>query len=184
MPVESPAASAPVDRAALDAFILDQAIVAGALELLPDKLASLAILPLQTRMVYEIGKRHGQQLDAKQVTDLVTTVGVGAAAQVVERVLRKTLGGVAGGLLGSLFGGAASVAASGTITFAATYALGHVAAQYYAQGRTLAPGDLKALFERFKGEAGTIFPQVQARIQGVAAGGSVSSVLSSLGRSA
>ncbi|MCU0627270.1 MAG: hypothetical protein MUF21_12420 [Gemmatimonadaceae bacterium] len=180
-PAASPAAPV-VDRAALDQFILDQSIYAGAIELLPDKLANLAILPLQTRMVFEIGKRHGQELDASQVKDLITTVGVGAAAQMLERVLRGVLGNVAGGLLGGLFGGAASVAAGGTVTFAATYALGHAAAQYYAQGRSLSGADLKALFTRFQGEAASLFPQVQARIGQLAAGGTVQSILGNMMR--
>ena len=52
-----------------------------------------------------------------------------------------------------------------TITFAATYALGHVAKQYYAQGRKLSSADLKTLFARFQQEAATIYPKVQDQIQ-------------------
>ena len=70
--------------AELDQRILQQAMLTGALELLPDRLANIAILPLQLRLVYEVGQRHGQQLDANQVKDLAGTFGLGAAAQVVE----------------------------------------------------------------------------------------------------
>ena len=135
-------------------------MLTAALELLPDRLANVAILPLQLRLVYEIGQRHGQQLDANQVKDLAGTFGLGAAAQVVEGLVRKVLGGVASGLLGGLLGGATGLAAGAAVTFAATYALGHAAEQYYAQGRKLSAEDLRALFTRFQGEAQALLPQV------------------------
>jgi uncharacterized protein (DUF697 family)/tellurite resistance protein len=137
----------------LDKQILQQAMITGAVELLPDKLASVVILPLQLRLVYQIGQHHGQRLDAGQVKDLAATLGLGAAAQAVEGVVRKLLGGVVGG--------AASVA----VTFAATYALGHVAKQYYAQGRRIDRDDLRRLFGQFQEEAKTIFPRVKDEIQ-------------------
>jgi len=151
--------------AELEDLILDQAILTGALEVLPDRLASIAILPLQLRMVYRIGQRHGQQLDMGQVKDLAATLGLGAAAQAVEGVAIGLLGGVAGGLLGGLIGGAARVAGGAAITFAATYALGHVADRYYAQGRKLSPQDLRAQFAEFRHEAATIYPKVEAKIR-------------------
>ena len=79
-------------------------MLTAALELLPDRLANMAILPLQLRLVYEIGQRYGQQLDADQVKDLAGTFGLGAAAQLVEGMVRKVLGGVASGVLGGLLG--------------------------------------------------------------------------------
>jgi hypothetical protein len=44
------------DAAALDKQILDASITNAALEILPETLASMAILPLQVRLVYRIGK--------------------------------------------------------------------------------------------------------------------------------
>lgn len=149
----------------LDEFILQQAILTGAIEVLPDRLANIAILPLQLRMVYQIGQRHGQKLDVNQVKDLAATFGLGAAAQSLEGVAMKLIGGLAGGLLGGMVGGATRIATGAVITFSATYALGHVAEQYYAQGRRLNAADLKALFVRFQGEAKTIYPRVQEQIQ-------------------
>jgi uncharacterized protein (DUF697 family) len=146
-------------------LILRQAILTGALEILPDRLANIAVLPLQLRLVYQIGQRHGHQLDARQVRELAATLGLGAVAQAVEGTLIKVLGGVAGGLLGGMLGGAARVATGAAVTFAATYALGHVAEQYYAQGRRLSAAELKALFSRFREEAGTIYPRIQQQIQ-------------------
>lgn len=139
----------PPSDEALDRQILQQAMITGAVELLPDKLATVVILPLQLRLVYQIGQHYGQRLDAGSVKDLAATLGLGAAAQAVEGVLRKVFGG--------LVGGAAGVA----VTFATTYALGHTAKTYYAQGRKLAPGDLKRLFAQFQEDAKTIFPRVK-----------------------
>lgn len=160
--------SRPPADATLDDAILKQAMLAGALEILPDSLASLAILPVQLRLVYLVGQQYGQQLDANQVKDLAGTLGIGAAAQMVEGVVRKVLGGFASGVLGGLLGGATGVAAGAAVSFASTYALGHVAKQYYAQGRRLSTDDLRALFVRFQGEAKTLLPKMQTQIQGLA----------------
>ncbi len=173
---------------ALDTHILDQAMLSAALELLPDRLANLGILPLQLRLVKQIGERHGQQLDAAQIRDLAAVFGIGAAAQIMEKVVRNTLGGFAGvlgrgalgGLFGALAGEAVGVAAGASVTFATTYALGHAAEQYYAQGRTLSTADLKALFARLKGEASTLYPRVESRVRELAASGNVGSVLRGL----
>ena len=179
-PVPLTATAQPPAADELDAMILDQAILTAALEALPDRLSNMAILPLQMRMVYTIGQRYGQQMDIGQVKDLVATFGIGAAAQLMESVVRKTLGRVAGGLLGGMLGGASGMAAGAAVSFSATYALGHAAEQYYAQGRTLSAADMKALFTRFQGEAETLFPKVQERVQTVARGTNLQSVLGSL----
>jgi uncharacterized protein (DUF697 family)/tellurite resistance protein len=149
----------------LDDLILRQAMLAGALELLPERLASMAIIPVQLRLVYQIGQQHGQQLDANQIKDLAGTLGIGAAAQVMEGVVRGVLGGFARGILGGVLGNATGVAAGAAVSFAATYALGHVAQQYYAQGRKLSKDDLRTLFTKFQQEARTLFPSVQSQIQ-------------------
>ncbi len=149
--VEVGSGNPPSDEA-LDRQILQQAMITGAVDLLPDKLATVVILPLQLRLVYQIGRHYGQRLDAGSVKDLAATLGLGAAAQAVEGVVRKLFGG--------LVGGAAGVA----VTFATTYALGHVAKTYYAQGRRLAPADLKRLFAQFQEDAKTIFPRVKDEI--------------------
>ena len=77
----------------------------------------------------------------------------------------KLVGGLTGGLLGGLVGGATRVATGAVITFAATYALGHVADQYYAQGRRLSANDLRAMFDRFQQDAKTIYPKVEQQIR-------------------
>jgi len=164
----------------VEEFILQQAILTGAIEILPDRLANIAILPLQLRMVYQIGQRHGQKLDINQVKDLAATFGLGAAAQSLESVAMRLIGGLAGGLLGGMVAGVTRIATGAIITFSATYALGHVAEQYYAQGRRLSAADLRALFVRFQGEAKTIYPRVQDQIQGQASTLNMQSLLHGL----
>jgi len=164
----------------LDAHILDQAILTAALEVLPERLSNIGILPLQLRLVYSVGQRHGQQLDAAQVKDLAATLGIGAAAQFMEGIVRKAFGGLAGSILGGALGSVGGIAAGAAVTFASTYALGHASAQYYAQGRRLSSADMKALFIRFRAEAETLFPTVQDRIQQVARGTNLQSVLGTL----
>ena len=149
----------------LEQLILQQAMLAGAVELLPDRLANLVILPLQLRLVYQIGRKYGQQLDANQIKDLAGTLGIGAAAQAIEGVVSKLVRGVAGGLLGGIIGGAGGMAAGAAVTFSATYALGHVAQRYYAQNRKLSTADLRELFQKFQDDARGIFPRVQNEIQ-------------------
>ncbi len=182
----APVAGAPVagGAASTDDMILQHAVLAGALELLPQSLAAMAVIPVQLRLVYQIGQKYGQKLDAAQAKDLLATFGIGAATQVLDGVARRVLSGVAQGvlgrLLGALAGGVAGAAAGVGTVFAATYALGHAAEQYYAQGRTLSPADLQALFVKLRDQAQELYPKVQAQIQERARTLDVQQVLSSL----
>lgn len=165
---EAPIPGAPMGKppaGPVDEFILQQAILTGALEILPDQLANIAILPLQLRMVYQIGRRHGQKLDFDQIKDLAATLGLGAAAQCLESVAMKLIGGLAGGLLGGIIGSTSRIATGAVITFSATYAFGHVSDQYYAQNRRLSAADLKALFAKFQDDAKTIYPQIEEQVR-------------------
>jgi uncharacterized protein (DUF697 family)/tellurite resistance protein len=175
----APAAPPPADNE-VETFILDQAMLTAACDVLPDALSSMAIMPLQLRLVYSIGKRHGQQFSMAQAKDLLAAFGIGTAGHMMEGIVRGVLGGVGGSLLGGLLGGAAGVAAGSAVTFATTYALGHAAEQYYAQGRELSAADLHALFQRFRGEASTIFPRVEGRVRELAAGTNFGTLLAGL----
>ncbi|MCC4118351.1 TerB family tellurite resistance protein [Aromatoleum toluclasticum] len=147
--VPSPAAPAGPDQAELDKMILNAAILNGALELLPESLASMAIIPLQTRLVYRVGKAHGFELDRSHITDFLATVGVGLTSQYVEQFGRKLVGGLLGKVLGKVGRTIGSEATGSAFSFATTYALGHVAKRYYAGGRRLDGAALKAAFGQF-----------------------------------
>jgi uncharacterized protein (DUF697 family)/tellurite resistance protein len=148
--------------AALDNLIRKQALLAGALELLPQHIASLAIIPVQMRLVYRIGVDYGQRLEPAQIRDLVGAMGMGVAAQVLDSFSRRILGGLGRGLfgtaIGGIVGGTAGAAAGAGLSFITTYALGHAAKQYYSQGRQLSAEDLAALYRRFRAEAEAALP--------------------------
>lgn len=148
-----------VPGAELDRSILNHAILNGALELLPQSWASLAIIPLQIKMVYGIGKAHGYQLDQGHIRELLATVGVGLTSQYLEQFGRKLLGG----LLGKPGKAAAGIAFS----FATTYALGQVAKRYYAGGRQMSAELLKTTFqglmEPAKRMQAEYLPQIQQK---------------------
>ena len=141
-----PAVSNAPDSAELDKSILNAAILNGALELLPETLSTMAIIPLQMKLVYRIGQAHGYALDSGHVKDFLATVGVGLTSQYLEQAGRKLLGGLLGKVGGGLLRGLGNQAVSSGMSFASTYALGHVAKRYYAGGRTLSTQMLKEAF--------------------------------------
>jgi uncharacterized protein (DUF697 family)/tellurite resistance protein len=139
--------------AELDKMILNYSILNGALELLPQSLASMAIIPLQMKMVYRIGKTHGYELDKGHIGDFLATLGVGLTSQYVEQFGRRLVGGLLGKLAGGLGRMAGSAVTGSAFSFATTYALGQVAKRYYANGRTLSSDTLKQSFAGMLGEA-------------------------------
>jgi uncharacterized protein (DUF697 family)/tellurite resistance protein len=157
--------------AEVEKIISNAAILAGGLELLPDRLATLAIVPVQTKLVYDIGRRYGYELDAAHARELLAAVGVGMATQVVERFARGVLGGalrgVLGGVLGGALGGLAGEATGVATSFASTWAIGQVARRYYSQGRTMTSDDLREEFQRAVEKAkelqGRYGPEIEAR---------------------
>jgi uncharacterized protein (DUF697 family)/tellurite resistance protein len=158
------AAQAP-DSAALDKSILNYSILNGALELLPQSLASMAIIPLQMKMVYGIGKAHGYELDRGHIRDFLATLGVGLTSQYVEEIGRKLIGGLLKKVGGRMVGGLGRAATGAAFSFATTYALGHVAKRYYASGRTISMEQLKQTFTSLVGEAKALQPRYAAEIE-------------------
>ncbi len=142
-----------VAEAELDRSILNQAILAGALELLPQSWASLAIVPLQIRMVYQIGKAHGVTLDQGHIREFLATAGVGLTSQYLEQFGRKLLGGLLGKAGGKTMGKVGGAAAGMAFSFATTYALGQVAKRYYGGGRQMSAALLQQTFRELLGPA-------------------------------
>ena len=152
---EGPVATT-MTAAEMDRMILNYAILNGALELLPDSVASMAIIPLQMKMVYRIGKSYGYELDRGHVKDFLATAGVGLTSQYVEQIGVKLIGQVLGKIGGGLLGGLGRQATSSAFSFATTWALGNVAKRYYADGRTLSAGALRDAFSSLTDEARTL----------------------------
>jgi uncharacterized protein (DUF697 family)/tellurite resistance protein len=153
------------DQAELDSMILKAAVLNGALELLPQSLASMAIIPLQMKLVYRIGKAHGYELDRGHVKDLLATLGVGLTGQYLEQVGRKLVGGLFGQLVGGLVGSLARGATGAAFSFATTYALGQVARRYYAGGRTLSSEMLQQTFSEMLAQGKQLQSRYTAQIE-------------------
>ncbi|MFM8516452.1 MAG: YcjF family protein [Nevskiaceae bacterium] len=139
-------AAAPAS-ADIDKTILNTSILNGALELLPQSWASMAIIPLQVRLVYRIGKAHGIDLDQGHIKEFLATVGVGLTSQYVEQIGRKLIGGLIGKAAGKTLGGLSRAATGMAFSFASTYALGHLAKRYYAGGRVMSTALLKQTYQ-------------------------------------
>lgn len=156
-----------VNDAELDDAILRAAILNGAVELLPETLSTMAIIPLQMKLVYRVGLARGFELDSGHVKDFLATAGVGLTSQYLEQAGRKLLGGLLGRMGGGLLRGAGNQAVSSGLSFATTYALGHVAKRYYAGGRQLSAAMLKEAFagltQKAQGLHAQYLPQMQER---------------------
>jgi len=158
-------ASVAANPAELDKMILNAAILNGALELLPQSMASMAIIPLQMRLVYRIGKAHGYELDRGHIKDLLAAMGVGLTGQYLEEIGRKLIGGLFGKVAGRMAGGLARGATGMAFSFATTYALGKVAVRYYGGGRTMSTQMLKEAFDGVVQEARGLQARYQPQIE-------------------
>lgn len=161
--------AATVNDAELDKSILNYSILNGALELLPQSWASVAIIPLQIKMVYRIGKAYGHELDSGHIKEFLATVGVGLTSQYIEQFGRKLLGGLLGKMAGKTAGKLGRAATGMAFSFATTYALGQVARRYYAGGRQMSTQLLQDSFQNLLGPAKQLqsqyLPQIQQRAQ-------------------
>ena len=165
------AARSPVDEAALGRMILNAAILNGAIELLPESLSTLAIIPLQMRLVYRVGQTYGYALDSGHIRDFLATVGVGLTSQYLEQAGRKLLGGLLGKVGGGLLAGVGRQAVSSGMSFVTTYALGHVARRYYAGGRVWTTAMLKDAYQDMTRQAQGLqqrhLPEIRERARGL-----------------
>lgn len=161
------AATPRVNEAELDKTIVNASILNGALELLPQSMASLAIIPLQMRLVYRIGQAYGYELDRGHIKDFLATAGVGLTGQYLEDVGRKLIGGLLGKAAGKMAGSLARGATGVAFSFATTYALGHLAKRYYAGGRVMSTDLLRSSFNDLLGQARGVqqqyLPQIEQR---------------------
>ncbi|MCX8091941.1 MAG: DUF533 domain-containing protein [Verrucomicrobiae bacterium] len=165
----APSAPGVTPDAVVEKMILNYAILAAALELLPDSLATLAIVPLQMKMVYRVGKHYGYTLDRGHIKELLGVVGVGLTSQVVEGYARKLVGGVLGRVGGGLLRSVGRQVAGSAMSFATTWALGRVAQQYYAGGRKLSAIELRQLFGSLTEQARGLHTRYAGEIQQQAA---------------
>lgn len=162
----------------MDRKILNAALMNGAIELLPENLSTLAIIPLQMRLVYQVGQSYGYELDTGHVKDLLATLGVGLTSQYLEQAGRKLLGGLLGKAGKGLLGGIGKQAVSSGMSFASTYALGHVANQYYAGGRTLSTQMLRDAYQHVMADGQQLQTRYLPQMQEMARGLNTTKILS------
>jgi uncharacterized protein (DUF697 family) len=164
-------------KSEVDSVILKYSILNGALELLPETLSTMAIIPLQMKLVNSVGKHHGVSLDKMQLLEFLGAAGLGATSQVVEGFARKMIGGFAGKLgkqfLGKTAGGFAKKGidqiTSSAFSFASTWAIGQLAQRYYANGRSWSGIDAKTTFQSLRHEAEPLHQKLLPQIQQQAA---------------
>jgi uncharacterized protein (DUF697 family)/tellurite resistance protein len=154
-----------VPEAEIDKSILNYALINGALELLPQSWASMAIIPLQIKMVYSVGKAHGVELDQGHIKEFITAAGVGLTSQYLEQFGRKLLGGLLGKAAGKTFGKLGGAATGMAFSFATTFALGQLAKRYYAGGRVMNAAVLRDTFQNLLGPAKQMQTQYMPQIR-------------------
>ncbi|HMA98977.1 MAG TPA: DUF533 domain-containing protein [Wenzhouxiangella sp.] len=152
------------DEGEIEQRIVRYSIINGALEVLPQSWASMAIIPLQIRLVYTIGQDYGVALDRGHIKEFLATLGVGMTSQYVEQIGRKLIGGLLGKMAGRSVGKLGRTATGAAFSFATTYALGHVARRYYAGGRQMSTQLLKQTFDDQFGSAKTLQAQYAPQI--------------------
>jgi uncharacterized protein (DUF697 family)/tellurite resistance protein len=172
-----------IPESEIDKSILNYSILNGALELLPQSWASMAIIPLQIKMVYRIGKAYGHELDKGHIKEFLATVGVGLTSQYLEQIGRKLLGGLLGKAAGRMVGKIGRSATGMAFSFATTYALGQVAKRYYSGGRKMSSALLQDSFRDLLGPAKQLqaryLPQIEQKAGTIDAGQIISMVRNS-----
>ena len=166
--LETPApqgARSTMPDAEMDKYILNHSIVNGAIELLPQSLATMAIIPLQMKLVYRIGQSYGFEMDKGHIKEFLATAGVGLTSQYVEQVGRKLLGGLLGSVAGGIGRGLGRVATGAAFSFATTYALGQLAKRYYAGGRQMNSALLQQTYQSLLGQARQLQGQYAGEIE-------------------
>jgi uncharacterized protein (DUF697 family)/tellurite resistance protein len=171
------ATASSMSDAEMDKYILNHAIVNGAIELLPQSLATMAIIPLQMKLVYRIGQSYGYEMDKGHIKEFLATAGVGLTSQYVEQFGRKLLGGLLGTVAGGLGRGLGRVATGAAFSFATTYALGQLAKRYYAGGRQMNTALLQQTYQSLLGQAKQMQGQFTGQIQQKAQSLDVSQVM-------
>ena len=172
-----PGASPAVNEAEVDRSILNYALLNGALELVPQSWASMAIIPLQIKMVYGIGQAHGVSLDQGHIKEFIAAAGVGMTSQYLEQFGRKLLGGLLGKAAGKTMGKIGGAATGMAFSFATTYALGQLAKRYYGGGRVMNTAMLRDTFQGLLGPAKQMQTQYLPQIRQKAATLDASQVL-------
>ena len=152
----------------LDQTIMNHALVCGALELLPQSWASMAIIPVQIKLVYAVGQAYGIALDQGHIREFIAAAGIGAASQYIEQFGRKLIGGLLGRAAGRTIERLGGTATGMALSFATTYALGQIAKRYYAGGRVMNTAVVRQSFQDLLQPAKQLQTQHMPQIEQIA----------------
>jgi uncharacterized protein (DUF697 family)/tellurite resistance protein len=97
------------------------------------------VLSLQMKMVVELGRLYGQEMNKTSIKALLGTLGVGTGARMAVSSLAKLVPG-----FGSVVGAVAG--------YATTHAVGQVAIKYFESNGTLSAEAMKGIFKEKKAE--------------------------------
>jgi uncharacterized protein (DUF697 family)/tellurite resistance protein len=158
-PVPATTASSEIEQ-----MILQRSILAGALEIMPQNLATMAIIPVQIQLVYAIGKRYGQELSLSSAKEFLATIGVGLTSQVVESYLTGLVRGASKKFAGKFVGNLLTQVTQSAVAFATTYAIGQAANSYYSSGSKLSMDQVKNVFGQMLTQGRTISSQYSSQI--------------------
>ncbi|MFT3838432.1 MAG: SCP2 sterol-binding domain-containing protein [Myxococcaceae bacterium] len=117
-----------------------------ALSPIPIPLSDVALtIPIQSAMVITIGHIYGRKVTKADAKDLLVELGMTAGLGMLARSGIKALLPVVGALL------------TLPMAFAANWAIGRVAMEYFKAGGGLSADELKTIFEKAKKEGASIF---------------------------
>lgn len=163
----------------VDDMIRNTAILAGALELLPQTLGTVGIVALQVRLVQRIARQYGEEPSTGDARRFLGTAGVGLAGQALELFLRRKARGLQQrGFLGRLSGGLAGPA----FTFATTWSLGQLAQRHYSGGEPLDQASMRSTLTDLFGRARELAADSEEAIRHRAAGFGLSDLVTLLRR--
>src|SRR4051812_29844437 len=113
---------------------------------IPIPLSDVALtIPIQSAMVITIGHIYGRKVTKADAKDLLVEVGMTAGLGMLARSGIKALLPLVGTLL------------TLPMAFAANWAIGRVAMEYFKSGGGLSSEELRAVFEKAKKEGASIF---------------------------
>jgi uncharacterized protein (DUF697 family) len=138
--------------AELDELILDYATAAGALALQPGALASLAIAPLQMKLLYRVGKAYGVELGKDAIYHLLVAMGIGPVVQYVQHIGQKLIGNLFDGTRHAM-GADGQSAECIALPFANTWAAGKAVERHLSGGGAMTPQEVTAAYRGFLSRA-------------------------------
>ncbi len=139
-----------------DELILKYSVWGGAIGLTPVPFVGdfFVLAPMQIKMVHDIGKSYGYDLDQKSIQEFGAVLGVSFGLKLFSSAVRKFIP-----VLGSI--------ASALVSFSGTYAIGKTADTYFRRGRNVDNEELKKMYEKFKTDGEGLYAVVEKKIKSV-----------------